>query len=142
MVKFVVLQTATPKTTMGRRLLQSHEKRRSSNVTRFSSSLDSEPTRSKRSIDNESLKNELEDLQTDEAKIFRPLFVYRQQVAKRVKLRNDKRAAAAGDRRRRPVQRPSNAPTDYYYYRRPSLPYHYQQYLYDPYDPYYNTVIY
>ena len=44
-------------------------------------------TRAKRSIEKNSI-NELDDLQAEEAKVFRPLFVYRQQIQRRIKNQN------------------------------------------------------
>ena len=45
----------------------------------------------KRAIQNAFVTNESDDLQADEAKVFRPLFVYRQQVSRRLKLKNDRK---------------------------------------------------
>ncbi|XP_043248365.1 uncharacterized protein LOC122395100 [Colletes gigas] len=47
---------------------------------RVSRSIDLEP---KQDIEEESLNGELEDLEAQDAKVFRPLFVYRQQLAKK-----------------------------------------------------------
>ncbi|XP_076622937.1 uncharacterized protein LOC143342694 [Colletes latitarsis] len=47
---------------------------------RVSRSIDLEP---KQDIEEESWKGELEDLEAQDAKVFRPLFVYRQQLAKK-----------------------------------------------------------
>lgn len=44
-------------------------------------------SRSKRSI-KKNVINELDDIQAEEAKVFRPLFVYRQQIKKRIKNQN------------------------------------------------------
>lgn len=48
--------------------------------------------RSVRSVDAGSDKNDLVDLEAQEAKVFRPLFVYRQQVADRYRLKGKKNA--------------------------------------------------
>lgn len=88
-----------------------------------------ESIKTKRSIDNKSLNSELNDLQTDEAKVFRPLFVYRQQVAKRLRKQNDKKAGAGGSGPK--IQQPKPVPNNYYYHQ---APYYYQRYLYDPYN--------
>lgn len=121
----------TPKATTSRRLLQSNEKRRSSNVTKFlePESLIMESLKTKRSIEKKASNNELHDLQTEEAKVFRPLFVYRQQVAKRIKLKNDKRTAGSGKN-----PRENQIPNNYYYH---PVPYYYQRYFYNPYDKVY-----
>ncbi|XP_014204363.1 uncharacterized protein LOC106636480 [Copidosoma floridanum] len=47
-------------------------------------------------------RNELDDLEAEEAKVFRPLFVYRSQVAKRLKTRNGKSAGTGVRRSNRP----------------------------------------
>ena len=86
--------------------------------------------RSRRSIEPALSNNDLDDLQAEEAKVFRPLFAYRQQVSRRLKLQNDK--ISGGDRRRN--LRKSN---NYGYYD----PYHYYYpSYYHTYPRYYNNM--
>ncbi|NP_001352119.1 wolbachia density suppressor isoform X1 [Nasonia vitripennis] len=85
-------------------------------------------SRSRRSIDQQSDKNTLDDLQAEEARVFRPLFVYRQQVARRLKIRNDRQPISGGRPR---VQRTKPNYNPYYY---PSdYPYRYAPYEYPRY---------
>ncbi|XP_014238261.1 uncharacterized protein LOC106659966 [Trichogramma pretiosum] len=99
----------------------------------------SEP-KSKRSLDqraptvnnnNNNNNNDFHDLDVAESKVFRPLFVYRQQVARRLKARNDRRDRASkrsskNDQPQTPQSQRRARPSIYnYYYPNSYFPYTY-----------------
>ncbi|KAL7303324.1 hypothetical protein TKK_0004513 [Trichogramma kaykai] len=132
------LSTATMDATFGRqskrpaRLTDISEKR----INAFddaSLSTASEP-KSKRSLDQQAPtvnnNNDFHDLDVAESKVFRPLFVYRQQVARRLKARNDRRDRASKRSSKSQPQTPQSQrrarPSIYnYYYPNSYFPYTY-----------------
>ncbi|XP_058790362.1 uncharacterized protein LOC131663766 [Phymastichus coffea] len=82
-----------------------------------------ESSRSKREIEKHLPNNEMDDLETAEAKVFRPLFVYRQQISRRLKLQNDRQS----NNNRRQILSRTKPRFDRYYY----------PYQYYPTNPYF-----